>query len=311
MKHSLVVFIKKCVPLVVIAAVAYFFASALSKNWSNLESISLRPNLYSVTGVLLFAGAVTISGLLWGGLLKDLTGKSVSSRDAMRIHSASWLLKYVPGQAGSILNKLAWGTKNGFSKKSITNSFIYENVLMVLAGALLSVPVIFVFKERLHEDLSVLLPLLVIIPMVIVVQKPVFHWLLNTAFSILKRKPFTESDFLSTGNLFKFLSLYLLPRLMNGVGFIFIAASIITIEPGMYMGLSATYILAGIVGILAIFVPSGLGVREAVITLFLSQYFGTEQAIVLALLARFYATLADILVFAVYFVLNKGKLKQL
>lgn len=298
-------------PLIVIGLTAYLFARALQRNWHNLEGVSLTPNFYSALAIILFILAVIGSGILWGVLVGRLSGKVVSTRDAIRIHCASWLLKYVPGQAGSILNKLVWGKKNGFTKKSVTNSFIYENVLMVLAGATLSIPVVFIFKDQIGGNLSLLLPLLAIIPMFFIICRPIFYRVINFAFIKLKREPFAKENFLSGSDIVRYFVGYLFPRLLNGIGFVFIALSITAIESGMYIGLAATYILAGIVGMLAIFVPSGLGVREALIVLLAGQYIGTEQAIVLALVSRFYATIADIGVFAVYLVLNKGRLRQL
>ena len=72
----------------------------------------------------------------------------------------------------------------------------------------------------------------------------------------------------------------------------------------MYVAIASSYILASIVGLLAFFVPSGIGVREAVIVLTLSTYFGVEQAIVLAVVARLYTTIADGLLFLVYIVIK-------
>jgi glycosyltransferase 2 family protein len=97
---------------------------------------------------------------------------------------------------------------------------------------------------------------------------------------------------------------------LNGAGFVLIVSSMMTISPDMYIGLGATYILASIIGLLAIFVPGGLGVREAIIVLVLSVYFPVEQAIIVALVARFYATISDLGVGLVYLILNKGKIKQ-
>lgn len=310
MRKSLLA-LKRILPIIIIGLTAYFFARALSENWYNLDGISLVPSINSVVGVLLLILSVILSGYYWGKLLEALSNKSVNQKDAVRIHCASWLLKYIPGQAGSVLNKLAWGNKNGFSKKVITNSFIYENVLMVFAGVILSIPVIFIFEDKLGTNLSILLPLLIIVPMLLVIYRPIFYGLLNFIFAKLKRKLFSKEDFLNTPDLFKFLISYILPRIVNGAGFVFVVASIINTTPDMYLGLGSAYILAGIVGVLAIFVPSGLGVREAVIVLLLSQYFGTEQAIVISLVARFYATIADIGVFGVYLLLNKGKFRQL
>lgn len=298
-------------PWVVIGAIAVFFYRTLADSWSRLDGLSLSIDGWIVLGVTSFTLAIIVSGVLWGRLLSKLSGQAVSLRDAIRIHCASWLLKYVPGQVGSYLNKIAWGKKVGISKKTISTSFIYENVLMVFAGFLLSAPIFLIFRDQLNGDLSMLLPLLVLVPMVVVMSKPVFYRLLNSIFVKMKKKPFKTSDFLSTGALFRYQLGYLLPRLLNGLGFVFITVSILPVESHMYVGLAATYILASIIGLLAIFVPGGIGVREAVIVLFLSVYFPTEQAIIVSLVARLYATVSDAGVAIVYFILNKGRIKQL
>jgi uncharacterized membrane protein YbhN (UPF0104 family) len=97
----------------------------------------------------------------------------------------------------------------------------------------------------------------------------------------------------------------LVPRLITAAAFLCVVASLVPIPPEAYIGLAATYILAGIVGLMAFFVPSGLGVREAVIVLFAAAYFPVEVAIVLALAARFYATVADGLLAIIYLLIRK------
>lgn len=298
-------------PWVIIGCIAVLFYRTLSDNWHKLDGVNFTINVFALTGMLMFMLAVIVSGILWGRLLVKLSGFEVSVVDAVRIHCASWLLKYIPGQVGSYLNKIAWGKKVGISKKTISTSFIYENVLMVLAGVALSVPVFLLFKDILGNNVSLFIPVLVVLPMLIVLSRPAFQFLLNSMFKVLKKKPFKESDFLPTRDLVLYQLGYLLPRLLNGVGFVFIVQSLVSVGADMYVGLAAIYILASIVGLLAIFVPGGLGVREAVIVVFASVYFPVEQAIILALVARLYATISDLGVAAVYIILNKGKIKQL
>jgi len=301
----------RLLPWVVVAAIGWFFYNSLMQNWENVKNIDLSFNTGVALGTAFFVLAVVGSGVLWGNMLSSLSGVKISVSDAIRIHCASWVLKYIPGQVGSYLNKLSWSTKKGIAKKTVSTSFIYENVLMVFAGALLSIPVIVLFRDIIGDQFTLLIPLLVLIPMAIVLYKPVFYRLLNVLFKLIKKKPFRDSDFLSTKDLLMYQAGYLLPRLCNGVGFVLIVGAIFPIDSSMYIGLGATYILASIIGLLAIFVPGGLGVREAIIVLFLSVYFPVEQAIIISLIARFYATLSDIGVAVIYLVLNKGKLRQL
>lgn len=300
----------KILPWAVVALVVYFFSKSLSKNYHNLGDIDVSFNIFAAVGILLFTLAVITSGILWSKLLSRLVDKKISLKDGIRVHSASWVLKYVPGQVGSLINKLTWGAKNDISKKTITTSFLYENVLTVFASIVLSIPVVWIFKDVLGDGLSMMIPLAVVIPLFVILYKPLFYKLLNLGMSILKRKPFKSSDFLPTKDILLYTIGYLIPRVLNGIGFVFIASSFLDIQPYMYLGLGATFILASVVGLLAVFVPGGIGVREAVIVLFASMYMPVEQAIVLSLLARVYAIFADVGVAIVYIIFNKGRIKQ-
>jgi uncharacterized membrane protein YbhN (UPF0104 family) len=73
---------------------------------------------------------------------------------------------------------------------------------------------------------------------------------------------------------------------------------------GAYLPLACAYVIAGAVGILAIAVPSGIGVRESVFVFLAAPFVNTQEAIVLSLAARLWATLADVIVAAIYFALN-------
>ncbi len=298
--------------VIIVVAVLVFFANTLWSNWQKLADVDLQIDFWAIAAFVSFVLAVVVSGILWGRLANHIsTGPAMSMRDAVRIHCASWLLKYIPGQAGSYLNKLAWGRKNGFTKKSITTSFIYENILMVMAGAILSLPIITILIERLPGRTASFLPYLLAVLVVIMLSPSVFRWMLNVIMKLAKRDQFTQSDFLSGLNIFRFQIEYLLPRLLNGVGFVLLAVSILpVVEPSMYLGLGASYILAGIVGMLAVFVPGGIGVRESVIVLLASAYMPIEQAVLLSLVARLYTTVADIGVALIYLSLNNWKLSQ-
>lgn len=57
---------------------------------------------------------------------------------------------------------------------------------------------------------------------------------------------------------------------------------------------SAIYVAAGLSGILAVFSPSGIGVREGVLVLLLSQSLPLEQALAVALAARINSLLGDL-----------------
>lgn len=300
-KHVLKI-VRRVLPWVIIGAVGYFMAGTLARNWSTIQSYDLKPNGYSVAGTLFFVVAVMSTGWLWGRLLARLTGKPVKGYEAVRVQISSWLLKYVPGQVGSFVGKLSWGKAAGYPQKQITVSFVYENVLLINSSLLLSLPILaLLFFDRLGANLGMLAPALVAIPLLILSHKPVFYRVANTILTRAKKEPIEKESLLGFRELVGQHLLFMVPRIINAVGFVLIAASITHVTPSMWLGLGATYILAGIIGILALFVPSGIGVREGVIILFASAYFPVEVATLIALLARFYATIADGILALLYY----------
>ncbi|HEX5744393.1 MAG TPA: lysylphosphatidylglycerol synthase domain-containing protein [Candidatus Saccharimonadales bacterium] len=292
----------------VIGATAYFFTKALVDNWHNLEGVDLGLDGWAIAGVLLFALAVVSSGMLWGNIVDSVSGRPIPGREAVRVQLLSWLLKYIPGQAGSYVSKIAWGVRHGYSKKLITITFIYENAFLAIASVALSLPIVVILlHDRVSESLSSFLPALLIIPLVLVLNQNVFYRVLNFVFGRLRGQSVDRDYFLSTGQLATYTLKYAVPRLITAAAFLCVVASMIGVPAGAYVGLSAIYILAGIIGLLAIFVPSGLGVREGIIVLLASHYFPVEIAIALSLAARLYATVADGVLALVYAVMTRRK----
>lgn len=291
----------------VIALTVFFFAKSLQKNWDNLQGVSLTPDLLTILAIILFVLSIVSSGILWGKIAEQLTKTKIHTAEATQVHLASWLLKYVPGQAGSLLNKLAWSKKRGVDGKKVTASFIYENVFLLLASTVPTIPVLLIsIGNKFKDNDTLFLPLLISIPFVVIVLSPWFFTkVINWLFKLAKKQKLAQEEMLSGKDNIKFFLLFIIPRIINGTAFVFIAESLINISASQYLAFGSLYVLAGIVGVLAVFVPSGLGVREAVIVLFASAYIPSEQAVLLALVSRFYATVADVLVAVVYLWLKR------
>ena len=122
------------------------------------------------------------SGLLWGAMVASLGKVHVGARSRRSaVHCASWLLKYVPGQVGSVANKVVWSTERGISRTLVIISFVYENVFLLLGSIVPSV-VILVFADAFSRDrrrrrgVGSCLPLLVaVVPLLLVMDRRLFH----------------------------------------------------------------------------------------------------------------------------------------
>jgi hypothetical protein len=218
----------------------------------------------------------------------------------------SWLMKYIPGQAGSFLGKIGWAKQQQIDGKKITASFIYENIFLLLASVIISIPPLFVvFGTRFTDSTTMIIPLLLSVPVILFILKPsIFQKIINSAFKLIKKGKLSNDSLLSYKDSLMFTVEFILPRLVNSLGFVLLAVSLLGIPTSQYIIFGSIYILAGIIGILAVFTPSGLGVRELVIVVLTSNYIPTEQAIALSLVARFYATIADLFIIGLYYILK-------
>ena len=299
----------------VIAIVGYFFARSLISNWGEIEARQLSFSWMWVLATVLFAVAVPLTGIAWARIVRTLDPAArVSSAEAVAVQCLSWLLKYIPGQVGSVANKVVWAKKKGISRTLIVISFIYENVFLQLASIVPAVVILFISlgPQIFGENVTLLvLPLIILIPLVLVLYRPFFHMIVRVPAKRVLKKEISREYFLGSGPSLVSLLEFIGPRIVNGVGFVLIAAAVAEVAPDEWLPFAAAYVLAGAIGILAVFVPSGLGVREAVIVLILSQYIPTAEAIIISLLARLLSTIGDAIIAVIYLGIRRTVPKEL
>lgn len=294
--------------VLVIVTLGYMFATRLSNSWESVnETINFQFNALSVLAVLLFALAVVVSGVLWRLVLKEIASddkKMMSKLESTRVHIGAWLLKYVPGQVGSAVYKISWGTKKGFNKTDVAMSFVYENLFLTIIS-LLPTSIILLLFGNLEFGVDLILLVIFISSILLLFSHPIMRKFVSITAKRFSIDP-KIIKLIKTSKVIELSVLYSIPRIINGLGFVVVASSVMTINLADIVPLVAAYTLAGIIGIYAIFVPSGLGVREAMIVVFATGLIGAEEAIILAILARFYATITDGFL-AVYYSVTTGK----
>jgi len=294
---------RTAIGVAVIAVVAYFFWKSLSKNWASLTHSGLSLGWWAAIAVVLFVVAVTISGGLWGRVVAQLQGAPLPSSEAIRVHYASWLLKYVPGQAGFVLNKVAWGKSRGISRLLVLLSVVYENAFLLLGSTVPMLAILLlaqVGRSAAGPSSTVWLAIAAVVPLAAVTHPALFRRAVNTVGRRVLKRDVPAEYFLPTRSALGYQLAFLAPRIVNGVAIALIATALADAPANSWVPLGAAYAIAGAVGILAVFVPSGLGVRESVFVLFATPYMSVEQAIIVALAARVLTTIADAAIAGMY-----------
>lgn len=283
--------------LALIIGVALGFSNVLFSVWEDIKDQPLTLSWQFVLAWLIFGVAVALSGVLWGRILSELEQRPIGALSAASAHCVAWLLKYIPGQVGAFVYKVAWAKKRGFSASNAGLSFLYENLFLQIASLVPGLIILALFAGSFVGDAAnVIVSALIAVAAIgvgLLLLGPALRW---TMGRLVQRMEATTLKPLSNAAALRHAAWFVLPRLLNACGFVLIVSAITPVQATDWLALGAIYVVAGAIGILAVFVPSGLGVREGVIVVLAAPLIGASSAIVAAVLARLIATAADILV---------------
>jgi uncharacterized membrane protein YbhN (UPF0104 family) len=120
----------------------------------------------------------------------------------------------------------------------------------------------------------------------------VFYTVLNTFLRTLKKETIPEA--IKYRNIIQIFLLYIVIVLVQGIAFYLLVNALLYVPLQNLIGLTACFAVAGALGTLSFFAPSGLGVREGILALLLSTYIISPVAVLISLLARIWVTLAEV-----------------
>jgi uncharacterized membrane protein YbhN (UPF0104 family) len=238
---------------------------------------------------------------IWLTLLKGLGAQNLSKSKGQLIYvyAKSWMGRYIPGTAPWILGKIYFASKHGISKHKLAVSSLLEGGLQIAVVMALAF-VMLLFDSRLHvihTDLKVLMAIVLAVCLICIVP-PVFNRIVSVAYRLLRHKVLDKEHLASGGTILKGVLLYGIGGLVNGVSFFFIAKAV---DPSLsYHSMTfvmATGNLATAASMLAIFAPSGIGVREGIQLVLLSAIMPKELALLVTITTRLWGVALDLVFF--------------
>lgn len=236
-----------------------------------------------VAGVLLAVG--------WRVLLADVGKRDVALGEAVATYSAAQLGKYVPGSVWTVVVQMALTRRYGIARRAVVSAFLVQIVLFVVA-AVISAAVTLPWVDA--EQLRTRWWLLAAAPALCLVLVPrVQRALLALAGRVLRREVDVPMPSVSAN--LRSLLVSLLACAAYGVHLAVLAGPLST-ERTMAVLLQSTgaFALGWAAGLLVIFAPAGLGVRELVLTLTMGAVMSSEHTAALAVLSRVGAVIADL-----------------
>lgn len=293
---------QKHIQLALVLFLTLYLVSWLYGNWQSLARYDWEFDYYSLAiSGFPFVISVWLGALGWGKVLRILE-PDVSWDTIISIWMFSLSGKYLPaGTAWYVAGRMVLCDRYTIKKQHASVSILLEFVLVVISCSvvfLISLP--FWQGDRPVVGIESIV-LGVVLLGLFILYPPVLERVINLLACMVRRGAIRLQ--LRYRDTLSLLVPYLAFWLSLGTAFYFLCNSVHP-TPASFLRLvvlSGAFAASWLVGFLAVFAPSGLGVREGTLTLLLSFHMPMPVAVVVSLLSRVWSAIGELLTFALYF----------
>ncbi len=221
--------------------------------------------------------------------LASLFGLHAPISRSGRAYFLSILGRYIPGKLGLALIRIEAYRPDPPERVALATGTelvtALSAALILMLGGIASTPGTFPAWLKWVAPAGIALTLAILSP-------PVLHRIIGTIFRMTGREQPRRLP--GYGPMLGLTALYIIPGLLQGLGLYALLLSLGPVPPGSYLTITGAYYTAGLAGMLAIFAPGGLGVREGILMLVLPLVVPKESAIIAALLLRLVMIAAEL-----------------
>jgi glycosyltransferase 2 family protein len=278
-------------PVMGVLAVIFVVAAVwdLKRRWRP-GVVQIDYGMATLSMVPLAVGCVLL-GLGWIWLLSRMSGVKIPVLPGMALHLESQAARYTPGKVGLPLVRMLGAAGLGTTSRIAGSSVFIEVLCFVATGGVTGLLVLLFSGDmlrRVTEALGVF-GLLVLLGFVVALAVLL---LLDRRYLPAKLRDLLQLD--GTGPLVPpalplIHALYWLTWAAHG----YFTSRAIHAPVGVSLDSMGFYVLAPVMGFLALAAPGGLGVREAVLSIALSAATGPGPALYAALLSRGTSVIVD------------------
>jgi glycosyltransferase 2 family protein len=300
--------LKTLLKYLLVGIIFYFLFRSLFLNWSEVQRLNIRLNLYYTFAALAAVMmAWIVSAWCWGRVLNAFKSP-IPYSDVFIIYFKSNLGKYLPGKVWQIVGSTYYAKTKGVPEGIALTTSLIGQAYSVLSGlSLFAVTMIAGLPGKSIIESQYLkwsaAPVLVFL-LVIAVRPELGQPLMNRIMKILRRP--TAEIHLPIGRAIELFFDYLVCWFIFGLGLWLFAKALTDTPLSLYIGLTAANAIAVAIGFIALFAPGGLGVREGVMALFLSTIPGFPAPLpsAVAIGYRIIITVAEVIAFGLTWVVQ-------
>jgi len=282
-----------------VAVIFYFLIRMLFVNWQKIKDYKFSFNYFDLLiAFICGVSSILVLGLVWRKIIKKIDSSAqLSYRSTFKIYVYAWLGRYVPGKIWIFVGKIYLGVKERLKFRVLALASFLELILYLISQSLLSLFfLIFCLKEVsiFHQDYVRALLFVFVFLLLIIIHPSILSFVVNKVLRIFKKDQIPRENFLSYRTGFGIIASYSFSSILYSLSFLFLLKSFFNLSGENAILVLGSFILANIIGEVAIFAPVGLGVREGVLVGLLQLFIPLPIAILSSLLSRIWFVLIDL-----------------
>lgn len=279
---------------IIVCAIFVLLGKVVWDNWAQVKETPFTLRAFPfILSTLIFAFSYFIQIWAWY-LITFKLGIAITFQETLESWFYSQLGKYLPGKVWILLSRFYFYESRGKSKKAISVALYLETVTVMMAAGLIFLAALAASKEArpfCSGNLFWWLSLPFILAF-ISIHPRILQRILNWTLIKFKREPVFLS--FSYPEVLWILLICILSWIAGGIGFYLFVESVFSVSSSHILFLTGALAFSSMLGLVAIFAPSGLGVREGALVYLLSFILPGSVAVIISILTRIWMTLIEI-----------------
>ena len=281
-----------------------YVANSVVEAWNEIDLSNFEIHPFAI---VLFAVSSLTAYLFFSKswqLTLAMFGERLSFLDSFIVYMKSQLGAYMPGKVGLVITKVMVAQKKGIGAKHTTIATSLEIAIQLYSQMIIGIASIFIVGVDLLGTNKLVLGGVAIGTLLLVVvffTPKNFIRLVNTIFVKMKREPLT---YFNEKGFYRVLPVKIVGNLFVGLGIFFAIRIIYPIDFEYILYIVCASNMAFFLGLIAVFAPSGIGVRDSFLIYLLGAIMPASIALVIAVLLRFATLISELTYVGVAYILD-------
>jgi len=295
--------VKQVAGWAVIIAIFLYLGRMVWENWEEVKGTGFSFDLiFLLLGTLIFAASYFIQIGAWFLITRKL-GIALPFMETLESWLYSQLGKYLPGKVWLLLGRFYLYESKGKSKKAISIALYFETATVMMAAVLVFLAGLIFLKwtKPFHPGRALEWLILPVVFILISLHPRVLEKMVNWILVRLKREPISLS--ISYRDILWILVICILAWVVGGIGFYLFVTSLFPVPANHVLFLTASLAISSTLGLIALFAPGGLGIREGALVYLLSFLMPGSVAVIVSVLTRIWMTVIEIALIGVVYLM--------